>query len=331
MVGCRLDCLVESCYQFAAMLTDQQLTLAETKLNDLEGDLVLELDLGPDPEDAFAKALIEVLERLVALQPEKLELVQVAAGTHPSVTMRNIRFQAVPLDHELEPFLDLLVLLSHSAAPGEPVIPEVTVEILVAPTCPNCPLVVRACGEVASQRPEIELVIIDVQYFTDLARSVRSVPTVIVDGTHTVVGMISADGLRELLQSREAPDYPVKTLASMIDNGRAEEAAPLLADERGQASLATLLGDGTLQQRMGLMLAVEAALDRDPHVLDGAVPLLLPLLETGDATVRGDTADLLGQIGAPGARQALKQLLSDENPDVREVAAESLEMLRDPS
>jgi hypothetical protein len=323
---------VVSCYHFAAMLTDQQLTLAEAKLNDLGGDLVLELDPGPDPDDIFAKALIEVVERLVALQPDKLKLVQVAKGrTYPSVTVRNIRYQAVPLDHELVPFLDLLVLLSRSPTPDEPVAPEIAVEILIAPTCPNCPLVVGACGEVASERPEIELVIIDVQYFTDLAKSARSVPTVIIDGTHTVVGMISADELRGLLSSREDPDYLVKTLASMIDNGRAEEAAPLLIDEQGHASLASLLSQGTMQQRMGLMLAVESALDRDPHGLDGAVPHLLPLLETEDATVRGDTADLLGQIGAPGARQALEQLLSDENPDVREVAAESLEMLRDPS
>ena len=98
---------------------------------------MLEIDPGPDPDDAFAKALIEVVERLVALQPEKLELVQVAKGrTYPSVTIRNIRYQAVPLDHELVPFLDLLVLLSRGSTP--PVIPEVTVEILIAPTCPNC-------------------------------------------------------------------------------------------------------------------------------------------------------------------------------------------------
>jgi HEAT repeat protein len=45
--------------------------------------------------------------------------------------------------------------------------------------------------------------------------------------------------------------------------------------------------------------------------------------------LRGDTADLLGQIGHPSAREALKSLLKDPNPDVAEIAKEALEALRD--
>ena len=82
---------------------------------------------------------------------------------------------------------------------------------------------------------------------------------------------------------------------------------------------------------MGVMLLAEEALESDPHCLDGALPHLLPLLEKPDATLRGDTADLLGTIGAPGAREALTRLQQDENPDVREVAEEALESLRQPS
>jgi alkyl hydroperoxide reductase subunit AhpF len=318
------------------MLTNEQRLLAREKLQDLEEPLRLTLDPGPDPDDKLSRALADVVEQIVSLRPEKLLLTHasgVSSGVYPSLTLRNIRYHAVPLDHELEPFLDLLVLLSRQAPGGTPrtTMAPGKVEVLVAPTCPNCPRVVAACGEVAVEHPEIQLVIIDAQYLTELAGSCRSVPMAIIEGTHTVVGMLTAAELRQLLEQRGEPGFELKALASMIENGRVKEAVPLLVAQQGHEALAALLQGGTMQQRMGLMLAVEMALEQDPHGLDGAVPHLLPLLEADDATVRGDTADLLGQIGAPGARKALKGLLQDENPDVREMAAESLAMLRKPS
>ena len=79
--------------------------------------------------------------------------------------------------------------------------------------------------------------------------------------------------------------------------------------------------------RLGLMLAAELALEQDPGALDDITPDLLRLLETEDAALRGDTADLLGRIGHPSAEPALRRLLADENPDVAEIAEEALEAL----
>jgi HEAT repeat protein len=73
------------------------------------------------------------------------------------------------------------------------------------------------------------------------------------------------------------------------------------------------------------MMAVETALESDRAALDGLVPGLVPILGSEEAVLRGDTADLLGRIGHRTARDPLRMLLEDPNPDVAEIASEALE------
>jgi hypothetical protein len=49
-----------------------------------------------------------------------------------------------------------------------------------------------------------------------------------------------------------------------------------------------------------------------PHIVEDAIPHLLPFLESSDATVRGMAAWTLGLLRAPSARDKLKKLLQDE-------------------
>ena len=84
---------------------------------------------------------------------------------------------------------------------------------------------------------------------------------------------------------------------------------------------------------MGLFLVAEEALDWNPEGLDALVPLLIEGLQgdgpmSQDPTRVGDTADLLGQIGHPDAREVLEALGRDSNEEVAEAAADALEELR---
>jgi HEAT repeat protein len=79
--------------------------------------------------------------------------------------------------------------------------------------------------------------------------------------------------------------------------------------------------------RMGLMLLVEEVLEADSTALDGVVAELLPALDAEDAGLRGDTADLLGQIGHASAVPALEALRNDPNPDVAEIVMEALDLI----
>ncbi len=205
------------------------------------------------------------------------------------------------------------------------------VEVLMAPTCHHCPGVVRACTQAAVTRRQIQLAVIDVQYFGDLSYGIKSVPAVVVDGAHTSIGPMGQHELLEVLRQRDTEEHFDSALESMLRASRVAEAATMLATDAGHASLGRLMVAGGFQERLGLIMLTEEALETDPHCMDGALPRLLPLLTSEDVSLRGDLADLLGKIGAPGARKALEALLNDANEDVREIADEALDELREPS
>jgi hypothetical protein len=315
------------------MLSDDQLSLARGRFAALAGELVLRLDAGSDPADRMARALEELAGELCDASRGKLSLTRARAARHPglpSLSVENVQYLALPAGVELEPFLDLLAGLASRPSAPETIAP-CFIEVLIAPTCPSCPAAVAACTALAGQHPGVALSVIDAQYFPALAGALQSVPAVIVDGERTLLGQVSADELGQVLRERGSPGYVRSALASMIAAGRFAEAVRALRDDAWLAALAELLRSGAMQERLGVMLLAERALEREPHALDAALPHVLPLLDSADAALRGDAADLLGRIAAPGARAALERLLADENPDVREIAEEGLGRLRSPS
>lgn len=316
------------------MLDSQQLESARQRLQRLPARVTIELDPGSDPDDRFAADLGEVLDSLAEVSAGNVTVTRRHSALYPGrphFSVGNTHYLALPWGAELEPFLELLELQPQPDSGPESSPAAATVEVLVAPTCPNCAQVVRAAVQVAGPWPQLRLVVIDVQHHEDLGGAIKSVPAVIVDGTHTTVGPLDADGLRTILKGRDDPDHLPWALNSMIKAGRLAEAIKLVNSDKGFAAMARLMALGGLQERIGVLMVAEEALEANPHSLDGALPLLLPLLQAKDANLRGDTADLLGKIGAPGAREGLTRLLADPNPDVCEIAQEALEDLRCPS
>ncbi len=89
--------------------------------------------------------------------------------------------------------------------------------------------------------------------------------------------------------------------------------------------LGELLRDESISVRLGTSALVESLAEEDPGNVSQAAGVLLPLLEEGSPTVRGDAAYLLGIIGDPAALPGLRKRAEDENPDVREAVREALE------
>jgi hypothetical protein len=296
--------------------------------------VVLHLDPGPDDEDTFSRVMCEVLDDLVGVSDGMLRVLRKPSVTYPgraSFSLGNIHYLAIPKEVELDPFLDLVELHARHPTAEDADLAPGTVEVLMAPTCLHCPVVVRACTQMAAVRSQITLAVIDVQYFGELSYGIKSVPAVVVDRTHTSIGPQGGEQLLEVLQNRDSVDFHASAMESMLKANRVDEAAGMLNSEVGHRALAKLIVEGGFQERLGLLMLAEEALEKDPHSMDGALPGLLPLLNSDDPSLRGDLADLLGKIGAPGARRALEELLKDPNEDVREIAEEALDELRDPS
>lgn len=207
--------------------------------------------------------------------------------------------------------------------------------LFIAGGCPACPHQVRSVATLALASPKVSAEIVDVQQEPELAGQygVSAVPTTVVDDELIMVGVIPAGDLAWRLIEREGPEAEKVVFAALVESRRVADAAERLSDGRATEAFMELWSRSTLESRMGLFLVAEEALQWNPDGLDDLVPLLVEALEGDgplpqDPTRKGDTADLLGQIGHPDARAALETLSRDPNEEVAEAAADALEQLR---
>lgn len=251
---------------------------------------------------------------------------------------RNIHYLALPEGPEAPPFREALFgMIQDESGPdvewaGKLEALEEPAEVLVfmAPTCPHCPSSVDAAIRIALASSKVNTTIIDAQQFPDLSRlfGVRSVPVTVLDQGLSTVGIVKEEALVEQILSRGSDAFEQNKFTSLIELGRFDVAARAMKEGRGAQCFFEAWKGSTTSLRIGLLLATEEALEDDRAALDELVPGLLTLLDSEDASLRGDTADLLGRIGHPAAAEKIETLLGDTNPDVAEIASEVLDEIR---
>jgi hypothetical protein len=243
-----------------------------------------------------------------------------------------IRYQAAPSGPEAPPFAEAVLgptrdgseswseRLSALKRPAE-------LLVFVGASCPHCPGAARSANRIALATPLVTVSIADVQLHPELAErfNVRAVPLTVLDGDLAVTGVVPPAELVDKILSRDDDSHAREVLLSLVEQGRFDEVAGHMRTAPGATHFSSLWKGSGTSLRLGLMMAVEEALEADRSALDGLVANMLPILHAEDAALRGDTADLLGKIGHRDAADALKPLLEDPNPDVAEIAAEALE------
>ncbi|MBW2263259.1 MAG: thioredoxin family protein [Deltaproteobacteria bacterium] len=292
------------------------------------------LTLHPGPgETPFSKHLIETARSYGQAAGGTMEIVQGEPSDEPLVTICatdrcTIRYHAVPEGPEAAPFVQALIELSRGG--GAPGGVEAQIVVFIAPACPHCPRAVSSAIEVALANSAVTVSVVDAQQFPELAErhAVRSVPLTLIDGELRLTGVVEAGELAEQLLERESGGYEARVLRSLLEGGLIEEAARKILTHEGSAAFVSEWAASTTSSRMGLMLAAAEAMTLDATTLDGRVEALSRQLGSDDAALRGDTADMLGQIGHPSAEPRLLPLLEDSNPDVAEIAAEAIELVR---
>ena len=207
--------------------------------------------------------------------------------------------------------------------------------LFIAHGCPACPHQVRSVATLALASPRVSVEIVNAQDEPEAAAQyeITSVPTTIVDDELIMVGVIPATDLAWRLLEREGPEAEKVVFTALVESRRISDAAERLSDGRATEAFFQLWSQSTLESRMGLFLVAEEVLQWNPDGLNDLAPILIAGLEgdgplTQDPTRKGDTADLLGQIGDPAARPVLEALARDPNEEVAEAAEEALEELR---
>jgi hypothetical protein len=244
-----------------------------------------------------------------------------------------IRYLALPEGPEAEPFEEALTgeFRGGEELPQETRLQLATLndpadlQVFIASACPHCPQAVRAAHRLAMAGSQIRVTVIDAQRFPQLAErfTVKSVPTTVLDGDMALTGVIPATQLAAHILSRGSTEHAAARFASLIEGGNVTEGTErVLAGEADH--FLTVWTKSATSSRIVLMTIAEEVLSQDPNALNGIVQGLISILAVEDAPLRGDTADLLGQIGHPDGLEALRPLLNDPVPDVAEIAAEAL-------
>jgi hypothetical protein len=324
---------------------DEELAQAVKILCDRSTPLEMSVQLGHDDPD-LQRSLTSIARRLE--EKGGGGVVAVEGGfdppSAPALSFRfrgggTVHYLTVPSGPEAVPFLELLSLEGgpevRGAEPWRTALDEMDrpAELLVFVTslCPHCPGAVRSASLLAVTSSKVTVAVLDAERFTRLAgeHAVLSVPLTVIDGALRITEVIPPEKLASRLLDRGSQDYESSVFRSFLAAGDVDGASRRLLEHRDNAlSFVEAWRESTLSSRMALMLVSESALERDPQSLDAAVPGLIELLGSGDDPLRGDSADLLGQIGHGGAIGPLEKLLSEPNPDLVEIAEEALEKLK---
>ncbi len=292
-------------------------------------------------DDQFEHTLFNTARQIAGVSADKIDIESGSINPlpgKPSLTVSagspgNIHYLALPSGPELKPFLDMLSWVADVEPPpqlacvdsAQTMTQSSELLVLMAAACPHCPRAVRTILAMASKQPMLATLIVDATVFTDLADQfrVKSTPTVIINRQATLVGQLDENALIRHLTGTHATF--TDKIRSMIKSGRAEDAGALICQERDPGSVLPIYQSQEFSTRVGALVAMEEALDRDPRSLDAIVPDLVELLGHEEAALRGDTAELLGKIGHGDAGPALRRAAEeDPDPDVREAAEDAL-------
>ena len=201
--------------------------------------------------------------------------------------------------------------------------------LLIAPDCPHCPAVLAGLSGLLKEgvigRLEVVNVVARPEQAAELG--VRTVPWTRI-GAFELEGVQSPAELRRWAVQTNSLDGMADYFFQMLTTGcraRVEQMARqdpsrLLAlvrlMEKPEASMAVRLGIGAVLEEL-----------QGSGVAETMIPALGALSRNGDALTRADACHFLSLIGGQQVEPWLRACLEDENKEVREIAAETLEEL----
>jgi hypothetical protein len=201
--------------------------------------------------------------------------------------------------------------------------------LLIAPGCPHCPGVLARLAERVKQGRLARLEVVNAALLPKRAAElgVRGVPWTRI-GPFELQGNLAEGEIDRWIDAAAADTGMDLYLAELLEQGGLARAEALVraAPEHLPAVLGLLeAAEVPFNVRLGASALLEGLAGSD--ALRALVPELARLAGHAEPRVRGDACHLLGLAGDPAALPVLEQRLEDDDPEVREIAAESIERL----
>ena len=199
--------------------------------------------------------------------------------------------------------------------------------LLLSTHCPHCPAVLAALAELVKQGAIGRLEAVNLEQHPEAGQSlgVRSVPWIRI-GRIELSGVHSKAELAGWAAKADSEAGVADYFHMLLKEGQLPRAQAMIeADPALLAAVLPIVGnvDASLNVRLGAGVLLEEFAGSD--TLRALLPRLGELSQHADARVRADACHYLGLTADAAARPWLEARIGDEDADVREIAAESLQ------
>lgn len=204
--------------------------------------------------------------------------------------------------------------------------------LLLSTHCPHCPAVLSALADLVKQGAIGRLEAVNLEQHPEVGQAlgVRSVPWLRI-GRIELAGVHGKAELAEWAAKADSEEGVADWFHLLLKEGQLPRAqAAVEAEPALLAALLPIVGnvEASLNVRLGAGVLLETFAGSD--ALRALLPRLGELSRHADARVRADACHYLGLTADGAAKTWLEARLKDDDADVREIAAESLEALAGP-
>ncbi|OYW40624.1 MAG: hypothetical protein B7Z35_00975 [Hydrogenophilales bacterium 12-61-10] len=201
--------------------------------------------------------------------------------------------------------------------------------LLVSTHCPHCPAMLMALSDLLKQGVigRLEAVNLEQRPEAGQALGVRTVPWLRL-GRIELAGAHSKAELADWAAKADSEAGIADWFHLLLKEGQLPRAQALIeSDPALLAAVLPIVGnvDASLNVRLGAGVLLEEYAGSD--TLRALLPRLGELSQHADARVRADACHYLGLTQDPAAKRWLDRRVSDQDAEVREIAAESLQAI----
>jgi len=201
--------------------------------------------------------------------------------------------------------------------------------LLISTHCPHCPAMLTALADLVKQGTIGRLEAVNLEQHPEVGQAlgVRSVPWLRI-GRIELAGVHGKAELAEWAAKADSEAGLADYFHMLLKEGQLPKAESLIeTDPALLAAVLPIVGnvDASLNVRLGAGVLFEAF--AGTRTLAALIPQLGALSQHADARIRADACHYLGLAGDAAAQSWLETRLTDDDVDVREIAAESLENL----
>lgn len=201
--------------------------------------------------------------------------------------------------------------------------------LLISTHCPHCPAMLSSLADLVKQGAVGRFEAVNLEQHPEVGQAlgVRSVPWLRI-GRIELAGVHSTVELAEWAAKADSEAGMADWFHLLLKEGQLPRAQAMIEDDPALlAAVLPIVGnvEASLNVRLGAGVLLENFAGTD--TLRALLPRLGELSQHPDARVRADACHYLGLAGDTAAKPWLDARTKDEDADVREIAAESLQAI----